>query len=102
MRSLQSVRTPLSLYRPPTWRGVYDISDSWHEIFVVYGHLAAVTKRLGFATSVLVLPLRPTALVAKQAAEIDILCGGRLRLGVGIGWNLPILASSQRLTGASA
>jgi len=73
--------------RPPTWRGVYDISDSWHEIFVVYGHLAAVTKRLGFATSVLVLPLRPTALVAKQAAEIDILCSGRLRLGVGIGWN---------------
>ena len=73
--------------RPATWRGVYDINDSWHEIFIVYGYLAAVTTRLGFATSVLVLPLRPTALVAKQAAEIDLLCGGRLRLGVGIGWN---------------
>lgn len=73
--------------RPAWWRGVYDINDSWHEIFVVFGYLAAVTKRLGFATSILVLPLRPTALVAKQAAELDHLCGGRLRLGVGIGWN---------------
>jgi probable F420-dependent oxidoreductase len=73
--------------RPAWWRGVYDITDAWHEIFVVYGYLAAVTRRLGFATSVLVLPLRPTALVAKQAAELDLLCGGKLRLGVGIGWN---------------
>ena len=73
--------------RPPSWRGTYDINDSWHEIFVVFGYLAAITKRVGFATSILVLPLRPTALVAKQAAEIDLLCGGRFRLGVGIGWN---------------
>src|SRR5919204_4806771 len=73
--------------RPPSWRGTYDINDSWHEIFVVFGYLAAITKRVGFATSILVLPLRPTALVAKQAAEIDLLCGGRFRLGVGVGWN---------------
>src|SRR2546423_953841 len=73
--------------RPESWRGLYDINDSWHEILVVFGHLAGVTTRLGFATSILVLPLRPTALVAKQAAEIDLLCRGRLRLGVGIGWD---------------
>lgn len=73
--------------RPDWWRGVYDVNDAWHEIFVLYGHMAAVTERLGFATSILVLPLRQTALVAKQAATLDILCGGRLRLGVGIGWN---------------
>lgn len=73
--------------RPAWWRGVYDLNDSWHEIFTVFAYLAAVTKRVGFATSILVLPLRPTALVAKQAAEVDLLCRGRLRLGVGIGWN---------------
>ena len=58
-----------------------------HEPFVLCGYLAACTRRIELATAVLVLPQRQTALVAKQAAEVDILSGGRLRLGVGAGWN---------------
>ena len=67
--------------------GPYTYAIPFHEVFVLLGHLAAVTQRIGFATEVLVLPQRQTALVAKQTAEIDVLSGGRLRLGVGIGWN---------------
>jgi probable F420-dependent oxidoreductase len=63
----------------------YDVP--YHEPFVLFGYLAAVTTTLELATSILVLPQRQTALVAKQAAELDLLCGGRLRLGVGIGRN---------------
>ena len=59
----------------------------FHEPFVLFGYLAALTRRIGFATSILVLPQRQTALVAKQAAEVDVLSHGRLRLGVGSGWN---------------
>ena len=59
----------------------------FHEIFVLFSHLAAVTTSLEFVTSVLVLPQRQTALVAKQAATLDLLSGGRLRLAVGVGWN---------------
>ena len=59
----------------------------WHEPFVLFGYLAGLTERLEFATSVLVLPQRQTTVVAKQAATLDVLSGGRLRLGVGIGWN---------------
>ncbi len=73
--------------RPSWWRGTYDNTNAFHEVFVLLGFLAGVTKRIGFAPSILVLPLRQTALVAKQAAEIDVLSGGRLRLGVGVGWN---------------
>jgi probable F420-dependent oxidoreductase len=58
-----------------------------HEPFVTCGYLAGLTNRIEFATGVLVLPQRQTALVAKQVAEIDILSGGRMRLGVGVGWN---------------
>lgn len=64
----------------------YDIRDNFHEVMVLLGYLAAVTS-LELATGVLVLPQRQAALVAKQAAQVDILCEGRLRLGVGIGWN---------------
>lgn len=70
----------------PDWPGPYDVTSSFHEPFVLYGWLAARCS-LELWTGVLVLPQRQTALVAKQAAEVDIVSGGRLRLGVGIGWN---------------
>src|SRR5256712_1366080 len=73
--------------RPEGWTGTYDHRSLFHEPLVAYGYLAAVTKRLRLATAVLVLPQRQTALVAKQAAEVDVLSGGRVLLGVGIGWN---------------
>lgn len=71
----------------PGWNGPYDHTAMFHEPFVLFGYLAGVTRKLGFMTGVLVLPQRQTTLVAKQAAEVDVLCGGRLRLGVGVGWN---------------
>jgi probable F420-dependent oxidoreductase len=70
----------------PGWRG-YSSESQFHEPFVLFGYLAGCTRTLAFATGVLVLPQRQTALVAKQAAEVDILSSGRLRLGVGVGWN---------------
>ncbi|MFW5934170.1 MAG: LLM class F420-dependent oxidoreductase [Actinomycetota bacterium] len=66
--------------------GPYDVTSRFHEPMVLFGYLAAVTS-LELATSVLILPQRQTALVAKQAAQVDLLTGGRLRLGVGVGWN---------------
>jgi alkanesulfonate monooxygenase SsuD/methylene tetrahydromethanopterin reductase-like flavin-dependent oxidoreductase (luciferase family) len=68
------------------WRG-YDIDDPFHEVFVLFGFLAAVTRSVELVTGVLILPQRQTALVAKRAAEVDVLSGGRLRLGIGVGWN---------------
>jgi probable F420-dependent oxidoreductase len=65
----------------------YNEKSMFHEPFVLYGYLAALTKRVELVTGVIILPQRQTVLVAKQAAEIDVLSGGRLRLGVGIGWN---------------
>ena len=73
--------------RPGGWTGPYDHRSMFHEPFVLYGYLAAITTRLRLATAVIVLPQRQTALVAKQAAEVDVLSRGRLILGVGIGWN---------------
>jgi probable F420-dependent oxidoreductase len=64
----------------------YDVHDTFHEVMVLLGFLSACTS-LDFITGVLVLPQRQTALAAKQAAEVDVLSGGRLRLGVGVGWN---------------
>ena len=58
-----------------------------HEPFALMGYLAAVTKKMGLCTGILILPQRQTVLVAKQAAEVDVLSGGRLRLGIGVGWN---------------
>jgi probable F420-dependent oxidoreductase len=69
------------------WRGPYTADNPFHEPFVLFGYLAAITQRMELVTGVIVLPQRQTALVAKQAAEVDVLSGGRLRLGVGIGWN---------------
>src|ERR1017187_10512250 len=68
------------------WEGPYDVSTTFHEPFVLYGYLAAITS-LELVTGIIILPQRQTALVAKQAAEVDLLTNGRLRLGVGIGWN---------------
>lgn len=73
----------------PGWSGPYDLASTFHEPLVLFGHLAALTSRIALVTGVLVLAQRPTALVAKQAAEVDLLSGGRLRLGVGVGWNVP-------------
>ena len=73
--------------REPKLTGPYTERDAFHEPFVLFGFLAGVTKRIELATGVIVLPQRQTALVAKQAAEVAVLSGGRLRLGVGTGWN---------------
>jgi probable F420-dependent oxidoreductase len=71
----------------PNWGGVYDLHDPFHEIFVLFGFVAAITESIELVSGVLILPQRQTALVAKQAAEVDILSNGRLRLGIGVGWN---------------
>jgi probable F420-dependent oxidoreductase len=71
----------------PDWPGPYTAEHQFHEILVLFGYLAAAAPGLELVTGVLVLPQRQTALVAKQAAEIDILTGGQFRLGVGLGWN---------------
>jgi probable F420-dependent oxidoreductase len=68
------------------WSGPYDVHTTFHEPFVLFGYLAALTS-LELVTSILILPQRQTVLVAKQAAEIDLLTQGKLRLGVGLGWN---------------
>ena len=73
--------------RPGGFTGPYDQDTLFHEPMVLFGYLAAITQRLELVTGILILPQRQTALVAKQAAEIDVLSGGRLRLGVGVGWN---------------
>jgi probable F420-dependent oxidoreductase len=93
----------------PGWRGFYDIDDEFHEPFVLFGFLAALCS-LELSTCVLVLPQRQTVLVAKQAAQVDILSGGRLKLGVGVGWNdveydalgLPFEARGARFEGQIA
>jgi probable F420-dependent oxidoreductase len=68
------------------FQGPYDIDSTFHEPFVMFGYLAAVTT-LELVTGVIILPQRQSVLVAKQAAEVDLLTGGRFRLGVGLGWN---------------
>jgi probable F420-dependent oxidoreductase len=59
----------------------------FHEIMVLFGYVAGVAPRLELGTAVVIAPQRQTALLAKQAAELDVLTGGRFRLGLGIGWN---------------
>jgi probable F420-dependent oxidoreductase len=71
----------------PGWNAPYTHKDMFHEPFVLFGYLAAATKKIGLASGVVILPQRQTVLVAKQAAAVDVLSGGRLRLGIGIGWN---------------
>ena len=73
-------------YDHPLFR-MYNHETVVHESLTTMGYLAAVTPEMGLMSGILILPQRQTALVAKQAAEIDVLCGGRLRLGIGVGWN---------------
>lgn len=73
--------------RRPDWQGPYSHRDTFHEPMVTFGYLAALTSRIELVTGVIILPQRQTALLAKQAAQVDVLSGGRLRLGVGVGWN---------------
>src|SRR5258708_37928402 len=68
------------------WQGPYDVSTTFHEPLVLFGYLAAITS-IELVTGIIILPQRQTALVAKQAAEVDLLSRGRFRLGVGLGWN---------------
>jgi probable F420-dependent oxidoreductase len=68
------------------WRGPYDVHSTFHEPLVLFGYLAALTN-LELVTGIIIAPQRQTALLAKQAAEVDLLSDGRFRLGVGIGWN---------------
>jgi probable F420-dependent oxidoreductase len=71
----------------PDFRGPYDLHTMFHEPLVLFGFMAGITRKLEFVTGIVILPQRQTVLVAKQAAEVDVLSGGRFRLGVGIGWN---------------
>lgn len=73
--------------RPGGWKGPYTHRDMFHEPFVMYAYMAALTQKIEFVTGILILPQRPAVLVAKQAAELDVLSNGRLRLGIGTGWN---------------
>lgn len=73
--------------RPGGWTGWVTYKTPFFEPFVLFGFMAGVTQKIEFSTCVLLLPQRQTTLVAKQAAGVDLLSGGRLRLGIGIGWN---------------
>src|SRR3954451_24069416 len=68
-------------------RRVGTTASAYHDPFVLFGFLAGCTRQIGFAAGVLILAQRQAVLVAKQAASLDVLCGGRFRLGIGVGWN---------------
>lgn len=73
--------------REPKLTGPYTDQDPFHDPFILFAYLAGQTERIEFATGVIILPQRQTALVAKQVADLDLLSGGRLRFGIGVGWN---------------
>lgn len=73
--------------RPGGWSGPYTHQHPFYEPLILFSYLAGVTHRLEFASGVIILPQRQTAVFAKQAACLDVLCGGRLRIGIGLGWN---------------
>jgi probable F420-dependent oxidoreductase len=73
--------------REPKLTGPYTEKEPFHDPFVMFSYLAAITRRIELVTGILILPQRQTVLVARQAADLDLLSGERLRLGVGIGWN---------------
>src|SRR5947207_522939 len=68
------------------WAGPYNVHTTFHEPFVLFGYIAAITS-LELVTGIIILPQRQTALAAKQAAEVDLLTGGKFRFGIGLGWN---------------
>ncbi len=69
------------------WNGPYTFEHPFHDPFVLFSYMAALTQRIEFVTGILILPQRETAVVAKQAATLDVLSNGRFRMGVGVGWN---------------
>jgi len=71
----------------PNWNPPYTYKDPFHELFVLFGYLAGMTRKIELVTGIVILPQRQTVLAAKQAAAVDVLSGGRLRFGIGIGWN---------------
>ncbi len=71
----------------PDWSGPYTSGDCFHDVFSLFGFLAACTQSIELISHVLILSQRQTVLVARQAASVDLLSGGRLRLGIGVGWN---------------
>jgi probable F420-dependent oxidoreductase len=73
--------------RTPPLTGPYTETDPFHDPLVMFAYLAGLTERIELATGILILPQRQTALVARQAADVDLLSGGRFRLGIGVGWN---------------
>ena len=73
--------------RPGGWSGPYTHKTPFHEPFVLFSYMAALTEQMEFVTGILILPQRETAVVAKQAATLDILNNGRFRMGIGVGWN---------------
>jgi probable F420-dependent oxidoreductase len=73
--------------RPGGWHGPYTYQNAFMEPLTFFSYLAAITNTIQFTTGIVILPQRQTALFAKQAATLDVLSGGRLRLGVALGWN---------------
>jgi probable F420-dependent oxidoreductase len=71
----------------PDFVGQYDVDSTFHEPLILFGYLAGITNSIELVTGIIVAPQRQTAVMAKQAAEVDLLSGGRLVLGVGVGWN---------------
>ena len=82
--------------RPGGWSGPYTYTDSFQEPLILFSYLAGLTRRLSFISGIIILPQRETVLFAKQAATLDVLCQGRLRLGIALGWNkVEYLAQNQ-------
>lgn len=73
--------------RPGGWSGPYTYTDPFQEPLILFSYLAGLTEQLSFISGIIILPQRETVLFAKQAATLDVLCQGRLRLGVALGWN---------------